>query len=1799
MVMSIQLVKRTFMLLLLLLTTGVLTGCVGTVEEGSPNETEYYEPKKYSFYYPGITAARAISHDKIEIDFFPTFGREKYTYYLYVNGNDPVELNLEALDDAGGGKLMYTMKDLNINQTYKLKITAEEIETGDVSSGEAEYYISTFDNRTARFAGINTVEKVVGQSDTQVNVYWVAPDMDGTFAAENYDPVYYEVTYISEIGGYKNLNNPDYGGTDRQTVRVPPSGVASPGFNPSEVKITNLQPDTRYYFQVRAINKLWNDMYNANPDEIPVDKEVNTRFTSVKMDGSTSLFDFNRNSLVLQNAPGAEAYSKFFAFWEYGEGTFHGYRIFIHKYTGSDDATIDDQLTDVKMQEIIDNNWTSGDSYYADMEPTETSFTASSLSEFNWYQVKVALCKTIACPLDPADPNAAIISNPQAIFTDAVLAPFGGINFIGNPEDASTIDQIKLSTDTPTLSVGHAEEMHLYCLDPVNFDPTNPSTYVQFPSTPFAAISSSITHCDGLMYTETLDLNTTVLPIRGVKNVNTDGLDDAHYCFAMAPAITTKGAYNKSMDPSDWVVRCIHPEIKVPNINEFPGITSTCTINQNQVTVGWEAPLGGIYNQYRVFWYQKPAGTDSFNFADAIADANGAAGDYNDSGFLSDSTFTYTMNNLRPGKRYQIGVLTVAYDAATTPVTELYSEHNLNVLDCDIPLPKASFDEWTRIFAIGPKVNGLFPKENPYDEYKPEALIYEALNTDAIPLEVKVDTSLKTPVDDDWFDQPGNYTTPPASYNEITKADANPNEDGYLASKEGIISLAFKKVTLEFLQGEFDSNNDVSDDRAGRTYGYRIYRSDDNRLSWKEVTQNGGLLHQAPYTWRKRRNSGDETDDMIFFTDYSVKYTPSNNTVSKARTYWYRVVPVFDDMELPWDDETSFSPAHMVKVVLPPPNMALVHRMMANRTMCNEMGLPLNKGLGEHYSCDYNGMGSRSKTTPWALGQTVYDQKGDLLVDRFELGCNFTRGNSYYLKEESKSYFDKPNANWQPGIKSDMSLFKGHNTDALGNDDTSRFMGCTLGTRQHNTLEASNHYDPNNYDGNFEKMIYGDCVDEGSVSIPWKESTNALYGCGGYPTNYPGTRNFYNGAVVEPFDCTANTDPDKPQVAYSETADNLSYFGKENIRHLTVQAEHMAVLFKKNNYGRPISPWGPGDTKIMNTLGDYQYRSNCMINLASIGASDEWRSRWVPVNHLFNLKSNTTSETPMVRSVGDVTTDTALYDSTDYKAPAAQFYDDKRYDNDTPIGRIFSSNSAKLPPLTAIRKGDAQKLCGLYQVQVGYGDDDGNFFSVELPKGKRLARRSELIAMSAWPDNWDDVKTQEVEWGTAPGAQSAPNCNTQGSIEWETSIGHSISQSPSSPFPNRFAIDSKGVPMPLMSGSSVYLNTLGDWSNSHSQECVSKYGIQDLVGNLRDMSSDKMYCDYSLDKFYFGKHSGNPYNDGATGGDISQSVEYELPRSSFWTILNNTEISFEDSDDPTRPSITGNKYWPAVNPDSGYCSLVDSDPDVYDNALRFRDVSGIFEEVYNPDGSLNISMVQKDNVLDQKAINTARDGDGFYLNMGRSHLMPNIGDTGSLALDTSSGGVGTGASVAIGKYFNPVLGLPIYCGTETSNCSLSADNRRITTGFFTANNGVTGTDIANFPTLKSQVFNNGLSEYEWNTTNYEFTYSLSQADQFNSGNRVAVTKFKITGDADDLSTYTIETKPFSQLYAEMGETNVQMMRMRWTIPRGSPLFFLNMGYFNSNTAGRYDTIFTWSNDIWDTGRDDMGVRCMVMVNEED
>ena len=72
----------------------------------------------------------------------------------------------------------------------------------------------TFSNETADFMGASSL--VLGAGETGKNtiiVNWVPAVITGSnLNPKPKDPIAYEITYISEIGGLVNLNNPFYNG---------------------------------------------------------------------------------------------------------------------------------------------------------------------------------------------------------------------------------------------------------------------------------------------------------------------------------------------------------------------------------------------------------------------------------------------------------------------------------------------------------------------------------------------------------------------------------------------------------------------------------------------------------------------------------------------------------------------------------------------------------------------------------------------------------------------------------------------------------------------------------------------------------------------------------------------------------------------------------------------------------------------------------------------------------------------------------------------------------------------------------------------------------------------------------------------------------------------------------------------------------------------------------------------------------------------------------------------------------------------------------------------------------------------------------------------------------------------------------------------------------------------------------------------------------------------------------------------------------------------------------------------------
>jgi hypothetical protein len=1783
---------KTFILLSLL----AMVGCVGTVEKADPPKTDYFEPKTYAFDFPGIVNARAVSHHRIEVEFYPTFGiNDTYRYWLFVNGDvDPILLNLESMFEAPGGRLMYVIKGLAINTTYKLKIRAQHVKDDAWSKGEEIVYVTTFDNKVSTFEGTVEITKVLGSTDTTVRIDWVAPDMEGLFIPAPFDPVYYEITYISSQGGPSNLNNDNYAGSDRFVVRVPePPTLASPSNNPSTKVISNLTPGETYYFQVRAVNKLFND-YDIDPNVnvIPVDHERNQRYLKVKMDEPNGLYDFQKDSLVLINAPGDKAFERVDVFWEPGDGAYYGYRLFVREYDGIDDPELDD-LLDIPMLDAM-----ALASDYENIASDQVNFQKVNLNPYTDYQFKIVLCKTITCPLDPADPDAGLISEMRYIRTKPTLAPFSGITFLYDPTDALELDKIKATFDPPVLSQGHATDMEFFCVNPDDY-----TSYVEFPASPAEITGSGVANCDGLSLPSTIELDDQQTFIKGVRNVNTDGFNLSRYCFAAAPKIEGTGLETIKLDPSGWVVRCINPEVQVPTVDQYSGAKGDCAISQNTVNVVWDLPDGGIYNGFRVWWKER-IGPNKFSFNDA----SGGSLAYTNSGDLPNTQTSYTIPDLRPGKTYEVGVLAVADDGAI----RLYSEANLNIQSCVIPRPEAYWEEWTRIMAVGPKINGMYPKEDIYN-YPDEAHINEFVNQRGVPEEVMWDFVNDVADPAQFKIAPGSYQIgfEPVAWND-NQHDAAPNADGNYYSKTGVVSLAWKEIAIEFLDAEFKSMQDKNPVRSARKYGYKVLRSDDNQMTWKELTAQSGYLHATDHTWYPYQGSATPlTEKWVFFHDYSARYAKSNSEIDKARVLYYKIVPYFDDLQLDFAD-ADVVPPNILKVVMPPANMAYVSRMMVNRAQCYEMGFEINKGPGIPYTCDYNGVGATQKSTPWQLGQTQIDLGHDMLIDRFEVGCKVTRGSIAKPKESGLSFFDKPDADYDGTYHSKTRDFIGYTTDATGADQPFPFRGCV------GEIEGQfGNYGADNPD--YRRVVHGDCV--GGGYLGFRAQTCNPPNNSGYIARFgqPGAHNpdeYADDMLAGVLGCEAakNNDPLKPQTATSAGPNHPNRLLDKNFsRSVYAQGELFAVFYNRTtNYAPAFPHYAPQafyreiSTNILNGSG---YDTSCSLNFAAIDTNDggNWRSRWAPVNLLQHLNYNGAKANVMDLTVSEVLSNNSHYNTDTYVAPnKLPFWNTQRFDENTKMARIFADNSAKLPPLKSFVHDHAVDYCKALDVQIGlYDEDNDTWVSSTQPYQKGLIRRRELIGAGMWSDNMSGADIQAVEARNTD--ESIGACIGSGSLPGDGTFLNVNSRIPAN-FPKR-----GGGSSPALTGSSKNDYQLQADDNS-SHICTSRFGVQDLVGNMWEMNTDKIFCDYSLDKLYYGKYTGDPVTDSGFGfPDLS--VELSAKPNLLWSYISSSDqtwhilanIDIEIANDPIAGNLSGNTTYANIDVNSGYCSVVDIDETRSDDETIFREITGVFKSIYNLDGSVNPDVVQVTNQLDIESVNFLRNGDAFFLNWGPTTLGPQLSDNNTWGLDGSF----PNPESSIGPYFNPILGVPLQC--KGVSCGPSAsDNKRITTPFFETRDTPNGTTIADYSSGNSQITTIGISDFLHRNGAETYTMDINANVLIDAGvdsNRI-ITRITLNGDGDDPTSWNYNWCTRQQIYngtcetvngalLPTGDQVLDLTFLDWVLERDEPMALPSGGGYDYNRNGR----FTFKNvtspfsETGDMRRREVGIRCAVRLKQ--
>jgi hypothetical protein len=1726
---------------LLLAAVLMLSSCVGTVQDAASPAGLKINASPTRFDFQGLISANPIAHDKIELSFNALeSATEEIKYYLTINDSEnPIELYMPSVTNGTFGRKIYVVENLQLATQYKFKLSAKKVSSNSISNNENILYARTFTNPVANFAGVSKLSLVPGSEHNKIKVEWVPAEAEGSIFIENYDPTNYEVKISTNPLNLQNSSSvPQY---------VPAlSGTLNLNDHPKSLTIGSLNPDTTYYVQVRAIHKLWRDAYVAGAQPIPIKHEMNTKFLTIRTKVQTNNLDFV-DDVRLANANGLDSFSKINVFWPSAVGSFEKYRVFVIERPNAN-TTLD--LLDPATLALIDdqpvgslvNGGLGTKQGYFDVDVEDTSLSIGSLTLQKNYQIKVATCRTTLCPLDGG--SQAIVSNVKEIEVKPTLAPFSGIYNLVNPETAANLDQITLQFDAPVVTAGYADTLRFYCVDNNN--------HHLLSTVPLIGAGG----CTGLT------LNSAAPPIathveQKVAGVIADGTRE--YCFAASPVITHMGL-NWELPINDRIVRCFNPDVIRPNIVEFPGIKGNCSVSQTSATVNWDIPTGGIYTHFDLFIKEKSI-SDKFSFSKAVAN------DYGVPVKKTELETTHTFStNLMPGKTYEVGVL------ASVQVNGVwkYSEFNLGVKECAMPLPRVDFEGFSRIFAIGPKIDGRVPNSDAADSTPEDGKIFEAVNTEGIPYETGP-TIL-------------NFQATPG----MAGANFTDSFDGAFGtdlpvramSKNGIVSIGWKDVELEFAQTLFDTKNaEAPTPRSSRKWGYRIYRSVDNKLTWKDMTADSGLVYSQSVNYYTGPNRAPVAENMAFFTDYSVSSVnefhdaTQATDIERARIYWYRIVPVFNGSELKYQSGQH----HMVKVTLPPANMALVHRWMANRAACLELNL--QPEIANNYTCEFSGLGAKPRSIPWNSQQTMIDQSGDLLMDRNELGCRYTRG-SVAAPEDSLYSAPRPDSPARSDLVGEVGSNIWRRFTGIA-DNGNRFKGCGS-----NNLPLST-----NASLTFKHNLNGDCTDPdlpSQMSLASRPCTSGAFAGNSYHTfeySAPGLRQ--SNAPLS--NCSVTPYDDSNRVFASQVLQG------PYSTNVLMHSEPLAVFHLRNFNAWGFEPGieGPNASeglarRTVTTMFDRT--ASCSINLAAIDGSGHLRPRWASLNALNGgIRFKTTNPNLLHRTVAQITELSSdgpdstpgtvddvltLYNknvaNSEFRLPAS-LMSSSRYQNTTKIGRMMVSNSSKLPPISRISPGLMDSLCSLTQVELGFQNDTSGaqFVASSTRQAKRPMRRSEFIAASAWSDTLDAAAITTRESG---------NIQNGGCVQRNSGNSSSTIFSSGDLQTNNQAYF--GAAPPLLSGSSADPDDAGAATNfNNSRLCMSRYGIQDLIGNTLESNSESIFCDYSGVQLYIGEV--DPLNPNLATRGIpfghrvrvpglnGQTYLLELGSTKFTITMNGTPKSHGDIDIVTGQPITFGVFTDGVDiEDQGFCSTIKSNPSTPSAEVI---TGSLWNDIFLPNNSVNTSVVSV-SPRDIRSLYTLRNGDGRFAEFSETSPLFSLIYQNSFSFKNDF------------RNFNTLLGLPLNC--NNNNCGSAVDNTKVLSrGIASDTNFDTHPEeIADFYFGNSLITSVGTADVDPTSTG-EGVY-VAENDNFN----VSVFTGAVVNSAGIASSFQTE------LVDNLDPGTGASLGPRWVVGRNSTLGMVSGGssLYTSGQTGRYSLSIIDASYI-DTNSF-LGGRCAVMVN---
>lgn len=656
--------KHKIIHMLIFIISLAMLSCVGTVEQAAKDKTLTIKYEDSDVVFEGVQSLIPISHDKIEVYFYPaTGGTEKYSYKIYYGGNPtPQVTSSDVLNTDYRGILRYTISDLDASKDYIIRVDVEDQITGKYTKTSTTLNTKTFSNKVADFYGVTAVSNLSGiDGIDSIKVRWThAECIDSLKCDQSSDPSRYEIILLDRTNAGRtpaDFNNYDLTVAEGRIVKQ----IAFEN-DVNDVVIRGLSGETEYYVVVRAVHKGTVEDIN----NIQLRGEMNNAYLVIKtLSDDLSMINFDTSSLVLSNLSGEDAINSIKAEWVKAIGVFDHYRLYYAPKTANlNIGTIPDQC--LQALEVGDNQNTTilcKKVHYSEFN----TITTGLLTQTD-YDYILVLCQTVDCGA-----SERIVGDPQEATTKSDNPVFGGVLSLSQASDISELDSIRINFIPVNLDETYIDGYMIEYKD--NPAPTEDSLYEVLQQTDSG-------YLDGNLYVETFNyLNASSVLIRGIEYYT-----GKTYCFKIYPYVYDSNGVKVTFENENW--QCINgPTYSAPTQLDFKGLRKTLS-QDLQVTLRWQLPADGLFEEYELYYANVSNGKSLFGSIPVDLD-NGSVSDAGRI-IINSNIVEYTLSGFETGDVYEFGILT----NFNSTQGRLRSEENTNIVRC-------TFNDGSNIECVG------------------------------------------------------------------------------------------------------------------------------------------------------------------------------------------------------------------------------------------------------------------------------------------------------------------------------------------------------------------------------------------------------------------------------------------------------------------------------------------------------------------------------------------------------------------------------------------------------------------------------------------------------------------------------------------------------------------------------------------------------------------------------------------------------------------------------------------------------------------------------------------------------------------------------------------------------------------------------------------------------------------------------------------------------------------------------------------------------------------------------------------